>query len=92
VGKLIYLIVLCLASLFTIGIVSQSRQSPRQQNWNAVCCILWYLKGASDKGLGLKTWTILILLPFQMQIRLGDPLDRRSVSGVCSFVEGNLAT
>ena len=91
-GKLIYLTVTRPDITFAVGVVSQFMQNPKQQHWEAVCRILKYLKSAPGKGLVLKPSDDLDIVGFSDASWAGDRLDRRSVSGYCVFVGGNLVT
>ncbi|GMP56109.1 hypothetical protein CsSME_00020702 [Camellia sinensis var. sinensis] len=77
VGKLIYLTVTHPDITYAVGVVSQFMHAPRQPHFVAVCRILQYLKRAP--GRGDADWA-------------GNTTDRRSTSGYCTFVGGNLVT
>ena len=51
VGRLSYLTITCLDISFVVNVVSQFLNSPHEGHWNAVICILKYVKGAPRKGL-----------------------------------------
>ena len=57
-----------------------------------MCCILRYLKGAPGKDLVLKPTNNLEIVGFSYASWAGDHLDRRSVSGFCVFIGGNLVS
>ncbi|XP_028070908.1 uncharacterized protein LOC114273348 [Camellia sinensis] len=76
VGKLIYLSHSRPDIAVTISVVSQFMHAPHQIHFEAVMRILRYLKSALDKDAD---WT-------------GSVIDRRSTSGYCTFVGGNLVT
>jgi len=53
---------------------------------------LWYLKGASGKGLYYHLSSHLNIVGYSDADWAGDPIDRRSTIGYCTFVGGNLVT
>lgn len=92
VGKLIYLAHTRPDITFAVGVVSQFMHSPGQKHHEAVVRILRYLKGTPGKGLFFANNG-----HFQVDIYTdadwaGDITDRRSTSGYCTFVCGNLVT
>ena len=92
VGKLIYLAHTRPDITFVVGVVSQFMHSPGQEHYDAVIRILRYLKGTPGKGLFFANNG-----HFQVEIYTGADwagsiTDRRSTSGYCSFVGGNLVS
>ena len=64
--------------------------SPRTTHWDAVLRIIKYLKGASGKGLIFKNYGHLNTTGFSYPDWAGCPTSRRSTSGYCVFLGGNL--
>jgi len=88
--KLNYLIVTCPDISFVVIVISQFLNFPYQGNWNAVICILKYIKGSPGKGLlhGSNNHTRVFCYSDADWIR--SPFDRRSTSGYCVSIGGNL--
>ena len=49
VGKLIYLTIIGPDIAYAVGVVSRFMKAPRQPQYKAICCILCYLKGATER-------------------------------------------
>ncbi|XP_035550677.1 uncharacterized mitochondrial protein AtMg00810-like [Juglans regia] len=85
VGKLNYITITRPDISYAVSVVSQFLQTPRISHWDAVIHILRYLKRAP--GLGL-----FRIEAFSDADWAESPLDRRSTTGYCTFVGGNLVT
>ena len=92
VRKLIYLIVTCPDITYVVGVVSQYMHAPRQPHYEAIYRILRYLKSAPRRGLLYKPSASLFVVGFSDADWAGSCSDRRSTSGYCTFVGGNLVT
>ena len=92
VGKLIYLTVTRPDITYAVGVVSQFMHAPRQPHFVAVCRILQYLKRAPGRGLLFRPSSSLSVTGFSDADWAGNKTDRRSTSGYCTFVGGNLVT
>lgn len=92
VGRLIYLSHTRPEIAFTIRCVSQFMHSPSTEHMEAVYRILRYLKGTHGKGLFFKKTEERGIEAFTDADWAGSVDDRRSTSGYCSFVWGNLVT
>ncbi|KAL6321725.1 hypothetical protein AAG906_031238 [Vitis piasezkii] len=79
VGKLIYLSHTRPDIGFSVSVVSQFMNNPTEKHMTAVIRILRYLKMTPGKDFSDADWA-------------GSVTDRRSTSGYCSFVSGNLVT
>jgi len=90
VGKLNYLSVTRLDISFAVSVVSQFLNSPCVDHLNAVTYILKYIKGSLGKGLlyGHNDHTGVVC--YTDADWAGSPSDRRSISGYCVFIGGNL--
>lgn len=92
VGKLIYLSHTRPDIAFAVSMVSQFMHSPCEEHFEAVFRILRYLKATPGKGLffgknqqrGIEVYTDADWA--------GSITDRRSTSGYCTFIWGNLVT
>ena len=67
-------------------------QAPRQPHWKVISRVLRYLKGAPGKGLLYKLSQKHTVEGFSDANWAGCHSDRRSTSGYCTFVSGNLVT
>ena len=92
VGRLIYLTHTRPDITFGVSIVSQFMHSPGPTHFEAVFRILRYLKGTPGKGLMFKKKGHLQVEAYTDADWAGNVIDRRSTSGYCTFVGGNLVT
>lgn len=92
VGKLIYLSYTRPDIAFAVSCVSQFMHSPSELHLQAVYRILKYLKGTPGLGLFFRKTTYRGINLFTDADWAGSVEDRRSTSGYCSFVWGNLVT
>ena len=92
VGKLNYLIVTRLDIAYCVSIVSQYTSSSTVDHWAAVEQILCYLKGASGRDILYSNHGHNRLECFTDADWAGFKEDRRSTSGYCVFVGGNLVS
>ncbi|XP_050909535.1 uncharacterized mitochondrial protein AtMg00810-like [Lathyrus oleraceus] len=92
VGKLIYLSHTRRDIAFSVSVVSQFMHSPFEEHLEAVYRILRYLKGNPGKGLLFKKTSEKHVSIFTDADWAGSVTDRRSTSGYCTYVWGNLVT
>ncbi|KAK2410134.1 putative mitochondrial protein [Trifolium repens] len=90
VGKLNYLPVTRPGISFAVSVVSQFLNSPCQEHMDAVIRILKYIKGAPGTGLIYKDRGHTQIVGYSDADWAGSPIDRRSTSGYCVLVGGNL--
>ncbi|RVW29668.1 Retrovirus-related Pol polyprotein from transposon TNT 1-94 [Vitis vinifera] len=90
VGKLNYLTITRPDISFPVSVVSQFLQSPCDSHWDAVIRIFDISKVHQAKVYCTRTEVILKLLVTQDADWAGSPTDRRSTSGYCVFIGGNL--
>ncbi|RVW61349.1 Retrovirus-related Pol polyprotein from transposon RE1 [Vitis vinifera] len=82
----------CQTSGFSVSVVSQFMNNPTEKHMTAVIRILRYLKMTPGKGLFFQRTTNKEIEIFSDADWAGSVTDRRSTSGYCSFVWGNLVT
>jgi hypothetical protein len=92
VGKLIYLSHTRPDIAFAVSTVSQFMHDPRSSHMDAVTRILRYLKGCPGKGLLYTQHGNLQVECYTDADWAGSLDDRRSTSGYCTFVGGNLVS
>nr|CAA36616.1 unnamed protein product [Solanum tuberosum] len=92
VGKLIYLSHTRPDISFAVSLVIQFMHYPREEHQEAVYRILRYLKSSPGKGLFFKKNEQRSLEAYTDADWAGSSIDRRSTSGYCTFVWGNLVT
>ncbi|XP_044478603.1 uncharacterized mitochondrial protein AtMg00810-like isoform X1 [Mangifera indica] len=92
VGKLIYLSHTRPDIAFAVSMVSQYMHSPGREHFNATYRILRYLKGTPGKGLMFRKNNNLQIEVYTDADWVGCTTDRRSTSGYCTFIGGNLVT
>ena len=90
VGKLIYLSHTRLDIAFLVSVVSQFMHAPIEEHLNAVHRILQYLKMTLGNGLFFGKSTRRGIEVYSDADWVGSVNDRRSTSGYCTYVWGNL--
>ncbi|KAA0048527.1 transportin-3 isoform X1 [Cucumis melo var. makuwa] len=92
VGKLIYLSHTRPDISFAVSVVSQFMQAPYEKHMEAVNRILRYLKNTPGKGLMFRKTNRKTIEAYTDSDWAGSVIDRKSTSGYCTFVWGNLVT
>jgi hypothetical protein len=92
VGRLIYLSHTRSDIAYAVSVISQFMHSPRESHMEAVYRILRYLKSSPGKGLLFSRHGHLKIEAYTDADWAGSIMDRRSTSGYCTFVGGNLVT
>ena len=92
VGKLNYLTITRPDISFSVSVVSQFLQTPCDSHWDAVVRILRYIKGAPGRGLLYENKGHSHIVGYSDADWAGSPSDRRSTSGFCVLVGGNLVS
>ncbi|XP_004309959.1 PREDICTED: uncharacterized mitochondrial protein AtMg00810-like [Fragaria vesca subsp. vesca] len=92
VGKLIYLTITRPDISYAVSIVSQFMHAPTVGHLNIVKRILRYLKGFAGRGILLKKNGHTDIMGYADADWAGNALDRKSTTGFCIFVGGNLVT
>ena len=90
VGRLIYLSHTCQDISYAVKILIQCMHSPRISDLHAAHWILRYLKGTTGWGLHFKRQGMISLDAYTDSDFLGSLIDRRSTTGNCIFLAGNL--
>ncbi|XP_020262510.1 uncharacterized protein LOC109838480 [Asparagus officinalis] len=92
IGKLIYLIVTRPDITFAVGVLSRFMHKHREVHWITALKILAYVKSCPGKGLLYKKHDHTHISAFSDAGYAGDMGDRKSISGFCTYVGGNLVT
>lgn len=92
VGKLIYLSHTQPHIVFVVSLVNQFMHSPKEEHHEAIHGILRYLKRSPGKGLFFKKNQHRAIESITDADWAGSTTDRRSMSGYCTFIWGNLIT
>ena len=92
VGILIYLSHTRLDIAFAVSLVSQFMHNPKEVHLQAVHRILQYLKGTPGRGILFKRNGNATLEAYTDADYAGSITDRRSTTGYCTFLDGNLVT
>ena len=92
VGRLIYLSHTRPDIAFPVSMLSQFMHAPSQKHFEAVYRVVRYLKGTPGKGLLFRKSKDLFVEVYTDADWAGCVNDRRSTSGICTFLGGNLVT
>ena len=92
VGRLNYLTLTRPDIAYAVSIISQFMAAPTVNHWAALEQILCYLKGAPGRGIVYKDHGHFNIECFTDADWAGSKEDRRSTTGYCVFVGGNLVS
>ena len=92
VGKLNYLTITRLDISFAVSVLSQFMKDPRLSHWEAVIRIVRYLKAYLGRGILYKANGHLRVEAYTDVDWAGSSSDRKSTTGYCNFLGGNLIT
>ncbi|XP_047262141.1 secreted RxLR effector protein 161-like isoform X1 [Capsicum annuum] len=92
VGKLNYLTVTRPDIFFPVSVVSQFMTSPCDSYWDTVVRILRYIKSSPGKELLFEDRGHGHIIGYTDADWAGSPFDKRSTSGYCVLVGGNLVS
>ena len=92
IGRLIYLSRTRPDIAFAVSVVSQYMHSPKESHLEAVYKILRYLKGSPGRGLFFKKSDSKKVEIYTYANWAGSVDDKRSTTGYCTYVWGNLVT
>ncbi|RVW27445.1 Retrovirus-related Pol polyprotein from transposon RE2 [Vitis vinifera] len=89
-GKLNYLTITGPDISFPVSVVSQFLQLPCDSHWDAIIRILRYIKSTLGQGVLYDNRCHTQVVGYIDADWAGSPTDRRSTSGYCVFIGGNL--
>ena len=87
-----YLTITCPDISFPCSVISQFMAAPRSTHMEATLRVVRYLKAHLGCGLFYEVHGHLRVEAFTDSDWVGSPLDRRSTTGYCTFLSGNLVT
>ena len=90
VGKLLYVIITRPDISLAIGKISQFIERPTKPHWDAVMMVLRYRKSTPSRSLQFQREQFLDVLAYSDADYAGSSEDRKSTTGFCIFVGGNL--
>ena len=73
-----------------MSVISQFMHDPREVHLQAAYRVLHYLKAHPGKGILFKKTSDVNLAIYTDADFAGSPMDRRSTTGYCAFLRGNL--
>jgi hypothetical protein len=92
VGKLIYLTITRPDITFAVSLASQFMHAPTQAHMQIVKRILRYLKGSIGRGILMRNNNHTRIMGYSDADWAGSAYDRKSTTGYCTFVGGNLVS
>ncbi|XP_068304379.1 uncharacterized mitochondrial protein AtMg00810-like [Pyrus communis] len=92
VGKLIYLTITRPDISYAVSLVSQFMHAPNTDHMKIVHRVLRYLKGSIGRGILMRNNGHTQISGYTDADWAGNSLDRKSITGFCTFVGGNLVT
>ena len=92
IGKLNYLTITRPDISFAVSVLSQFMKDPHLPHWEAVIRIVRYLKAYPGRGLLYKANGHLRVEAYTDADWAGSTSDRKSTTGYCTFLGGNLIT
>ena len=92
IGKLNYLTITRPDISFAVSVLSQFMKDPHLPHWEAVIRIVRYLKAYLGRGILYKANGHLRVEAYTDADWVGSTSDRKSTTGYCTFLGGNLIT
>ncbi|XP_043725672.1 uncharacterized mitochondrial protein AtMg00810-like [Telopea speciosissima] len=92
VGRLIYLTITRPDIAYAVSYVSQFMQAPTHGHMELIDQLLRYLKASPGRGVLMKNNGHTEIVGYIDADWAGSPVDRRSTTGFCTFVGGNIVT
>ena len=92
IEKFIYLTVTRPDITFAVGVLCRFMHQPREVHWTTAMRILPYIKSSPEKDLLYKKYGHVRIFGYSDSGYTGDKGNRKSTTGYCTFVGGNLVT
>nr|XP_017191703.2 uncharacterized protein LOC108174764 [Malus domestica] len=92
VGKLINLTITRPEITYAVSLASQFMDSPTVDHLNIIMRILRYLKGSIGEGITMHNNQSTVISGYTYADWAGNAIDKKSTTGYCTFIGGNLVT
>ncbi|GJW36093.1 retrovirus-related pol polyprotein from transposon TNT 1-94 [Tanacetum coccineum] len=86
IGSLLYLTASRPDIMFSVCLCARFQEAPKTSHLEAVKCIFRYIKGTTHLGLWYPKGTGIETIVYADSDHAGDYVDRKSTSGICTFV------
>nr|GEW05590.1 hypothetical protein [Tanacetum cinerariifolium] len=86
IGSVLYLTASRLDIMFSVCLCARFQEAPKTSHLEAVKCIFRYIKGTTHLGLWYPKGTDIETVVYTDSDHDGDYVDRKSTSGICTFV------
>ncbi|GJX46187.1 retrovirus-related pol polyprotein from transposon TNT 1-94 [Tanacetum coccineum] len=86
IGSLLYLTASRPDIMFSVCLCARFQEAPKTSHLEAVKCIFQYIKGTTHLGLWYPKGTDIETVVYADSDHAGDYVDRKSTSGICTFV------
>ncbi|GJX66403.1 retrovirus-related pol polyprotein from transposon TNT 1-94 [Tanacetum coccineum] len=86
IGSLLYLTASRPDIMFSVCLCARFQEAPKTSHLEAVKCIFRYIKGTTHLGLWYPKGTGIETVVYADSDHAGDYVDRKSTSGICTFV------
>ncbi|GKB80866.1 retrovirus-related pol polyprotein from transposon TNT 1-94 [Tanacetum coccineum] len=86
IGSLLYLTASRPDIMFSVCLCARFQEAPKTSHLEAVKCIIWYIKGTTHLGLWYPKGTSIETIVYADSDHAGDYVDRKSTSGIYTFV------
>ncbi|GKB57207.1 hypothetical protein Tco_0913393 [Tanacetum coccineum] len=86
IGSLLYLTASRPDIMFSVCLCARFQEAPKTSHLEAIKCIFRYIKGTTHLGLWYPKGTDIEIIVYADSEHAGDYVDRKSTSGVCTFV------
>ncbi|GJV88095.1 retrovirus-related pol polyprotein from transposon TNT 1-94 [Tanacetum coccineum] len=86
IGSLLYLTASRPNIMFSVCLCARFQEAPKTSHLEAVKCIFRYIKGTTHLGLWYPKGTDIETVVYADSDHAGDYVDRKSTSGICTFV------
>ncbi|GJZ75641.1 retrovirus-related pol polyprotein from transposon TNT 1-94 [Tanacetum coccineum] len=86
IGSLLYLMASRPDIMFSVCLCARFQEVPKTSHLEAVKCIFRYIKGTTQLGLWYPKGIDIKIVVYAYSDHVGDYVDRKSTSGICTFV------
>nr|GEX52741.1 uncharacterized mitochondrial protein AtMg00810-like [Tanacetum cinerariifolium] len=86
IGSLLYLTAIRHDIMFSVCLCSRFQEAPKTSHREVVKRIFRYIKGTMHLGLWYPKGTVIDIVVYANSDHAGDYMDRKSTSGICTFV------